>query len=44
MRGKITVMTIITGVHSPWLLGKENAEERKKKINKLGNELNLEII
>jgi len=24
MKGKLTVMTIMTGVHSPWIVGKEN--------------------
>ena len=44
MKGKITVMTIITGVNSPWILGKESVEEREKRATKLGNELDLEIM
>ena len=33
MKGKLTVMTIMTGVHSPWILGKLNAKtERKENV------------
>jgi cell division protein FtsZ len=42
MKGKLMVMTIITGVNSPWLLGKEASKGmNKKSFNK---ELGLEII
>jgi len=27
MKGKLTVMTIMTGVHSPWIIGKENGRQ-----------------
>jgi cell division protein FtsZ len=45
MKGRITVMTIITGVKSPWILGK--SEDRKvaaKEISHLSDELGIEII
>ena len=45
MQGKLTVMTIITGVHSPWILGKIDkagaAAERKKN---LGEQLGISMI
>jgi len=44
MSGKLTVMTIITGVKSPWILGRETEEEVEKRQNMLGNELNLNIM
>jgi len=44
MKGKLTVMTIITGVHSPWILGKESAEQKEKRIGKLSSELDLKIL
>lgn len=45
MKGKITVMTIITGVNSPWILGKvdqRNAEAEKQQV--ISDELGIEII
>ncbi|NOZ80956.1 MAG: cell division protein FtsZ [DPANN group archaeon] len=47
MKGKVTVMTIITGVHSPWILGK--AERAKKapqtvELTEFEDELGIEII
>ena len=42
MKGKIMVMTIVTGVRSPWILGKEDAREtvmnRAKQYDDLGIE------
>src|SRR3989339_483945 len=29
MKGRLTIMTIITGVHSPWILGKLNAKTER---------------
>ena len=43
MKGKLTVMTIITGVKSPWILGKTNYAETKE-VEELGEELGIEII
>jgi len=49
MKGKIVVMTIITGVNSPWLLGREEAAFSQKckvsaSTSKLGEDLGIEII
>ncbi|MEA3515085.1 MAG: cell division protein FtsZ [Nanoarchaeota archaeon] len=44
MKGKLTVMTIITGVNSPWILGKKTEESRQAEINRLGNELDLNML
>lgn len=45
MEGKLTVMTIITGVNSPWILGKidevKEADARKKN---LGDQLGIKMI
>ncbi len=44
MQGKMTVMTIITGVNSPWLLGKESPEEKVKARQELGSNLGIDIV
>jgi cell division protein FtsZ len=44
MNGKLTVMTIITGVKSPWILGKERALETSPEVAKISEELGIEII
>ena len=45
MAGKLTVMTIITGVKSPWILGKiDKAQEASVKKRNLGEQLGLEMI
>lgn len=44
MKGKLTVMTIITGVKSPWILGKETAEDSDKRKQMLSAELDLDIM
>jgi cell division protein FtsZ len=44
MKGKLTVMTIITGVKSPWVLGKASAKEKASNRARLSNELGIEII
>ncbi|MBD3318495.1 cell division protein FtsZ [Candidatus Woesearchaeota archaeon] len=41
MKGKLMVMTIITGVNSPWILGKT---QQKNKPNTFNRELGLEMI
>ena len=44
MKGRVTVMTIITGVQSPWILGKQaemRASPRQVQVNR---ELGIEII
>lgn len=44
MKGRVTVMTIVTGVRSPWILGKEDARERRAQQKELANELGLEVL
>ncbi len=45
MKGKLTVMTIITGVRSPWILGKVDRKEQVKQQQALMNdELGIEIV
>ncbi|MEM4260176.1 MAG: cell division protein FtsZ [Candidatus Woesearchaeota archaeon] len=44
MKGKLTVMTIITGVKSPWILGKQSPKERATAKQKLSDELGIEIV
>ena len=53
MKGKLTVMTIITGVHSPWILGREGARgslpnraraEAQGRFQEISEELGIEII
>jgi len=44
MKGKITVMTIITGVKSPWVLGKQSVAQRTAKRQQVSEELGLEIL
>ena len=41
MKGKLTVMTIITGVQSPWILGKrdESPQQRMRMSEELGIEM-----
>lgn len=44
MKGKICVMTIITGVKSPWILGKVDQKEKKSQKVRLEEELGIEIL
>ncbi len=44
MKGKLTVMTIITGVKSPWILGKVDQKHKASARSRLGSELGIEII
>ena len=43
MRGKITVMTIITGVHSPWILGKLDTKAERAEQTTFNNELGIDF-
>jgi len=43
MKGKITVMTIITGVKSPWILGKLTSKQQVHARQQLSDELGIEI-
>jgi len=44
MKGKMTVMTIITGVNSPWILGKVDAKHSHQKARALSYELGIELV
>lgn len=44
MKGKITVMTIITGVKSPWILGKSDYSKPSPQATHMSNELGIEIV
>ncbi len=44
MKGKVTVMTIITGVNSPWILGKVDQQKAQKRAQSLTNELGIELV
>ncbi|MBI5002242.1 cell division protein FtsZ [Candidatus Woesearchaeota archaeon] len=44
MKGKITVMTIMTGVKSPWILGKQDARSKVKEQKLKSDELGIRFI
>ena len=44
MRGKLTVMTIVTGVKSPWILGAQTDDERVEKKKEFGSQLGIDIV
>ena len=44
MKGRITVMTIITGVKSPWVLGKVNYRKPSPEAVAVSQELGLELV
>jgi len=45
MKGKIRVMTIITGVTSPFILGKtDDRSQRQAQRNRMSNELGIDVI
>ncbi|MBI4448807.1 cell division protein FtsZ, partial [Candidatus Woesearchaeota archaeon] len=53
MKGKLTVMTIITGVHSPWVVGRDSlrgslpntfARKETQRFQEISEELGIEII
>ncbi len=44
MKGKICVMTIITGVKSPWIVGKLDRKHAKSEAQEISDELGIEII
>ncbi len=44
MRGKLTVMTIMTGVKSPWILGKGRERETTVEMQEINDELGIEIV
>jgi len=42
MKGKLTVMTIMTGVHSPWIMGKES--EKRARSSGFNDELGIDVL
>ncbi len=44
MKGRITVMTIMTGVKSPWILGKPTRADEVREKRHVEDELGIEII
>ncbi len=44
MKGKLTVMTIITGVKSPWILGKLDERYKDSEVRQMNDELGIEIL
>ena len=44
MKGKLTVMTIITGVNSPWILGKVDSKKSAARAQALSSELGIELV
>ncbi len=44
MKGKLTVMTIVTGVKSPWILGKMDYKEPSAELKEVSDELGIEIV
>jgi len=44
MKGKLTVMTIMTGVKSPWILGKAREQETSVEMQEINDELGIEIV
>lgn len=44
MKGKLMVMTIITGVTSPWILGKVSYSANKEKAKAVADELGIELV
>lgn len=44
MKGKITVMTIVTGVKSPWILGKADSSKPSQKTRMVNDELGIKMM
>ena len=44
MKGKLTVMTIITGVTSPWILGKADPRRPSAHARQMSKELGIELL
>ncbi len=44
MKGKLTVMTIITGVVSPWILGREDSRKKTSAARRMSSELGIEML
>lgn len=44
MKGKITIMTIMTGVKSPWILGKIDETSKQQEAQRISKELGISMI
>jgi cell division protein FtsZ len=44
MKGKLTVMTIVTGVKSPWILGKTDKAHANRRRMEVSEDLGIEIV
>jgi len=44
MKGKLMVMTIVTGVNSPWILGKQDSKNPSPQSKQLNSELGIEML
>jgi len=44
LKGKLVVMTIITGVKSPWIVGKADTRQRQQETQEFTETLGIEII
>ena len=44
LKGKLTVMTIITGVKSPWILGKVDYKHPSAQAQQISEELGIELV
>jgi len=44
MRGKLMTMTIITGVNSPWILGRVDNTRPSPQTQQLNNDLGIEML
>ncbi len=44
MKGKIAVMTIITGVNSPWILGKSTKKQSAAEKHRMSSELGISFV
>ena len=44
MKGQLTVMTIMTGVKSPWILGRAQEQETSVEMQQVNDELGIEIV
>ena len=42
MKGKVAVMTIITGVSSPWILGKSDKKAKVREAKRISDELGID--
>ena len=44
MKGKLTVMTIITGVKSPWVIGPVTQKQQSAERQRISSELGIEVL